>query len=1066
MKYSLILGLIVLSLCVHAQTLRVNSSTSNGVTKTDSLWYTHQEYLGHVFGNLNFAEVTSNFLIDRAPGKLSTTAHDGKNSNDSTIRSTLHAMGIYTNFYYAALDTNGSYAPQHPQSLATAINDNWAINQIPILLINHSYHSIRSDAASLGLFTTNVDTTILYDNTTRTISPYQKHRLFAGMPFFKGRDFASNGDVVFNILPTTMLVTDTIAGQIQIDFGDGNGYVNVTANTLKSIYYSSSGPKIINIKQGGLESTSGFNFIKNELFFNMQPFPTPSEEANRTLNRLGGSGTIVEREIGSSCDNTFDKPIIVVEGFNIEEALDARQLLNSLNPNGLVTQLRALGYDFVTVRFTNNTASIFDNAQALRQVIEDVNTEKAGSNKINIIGLSMGGLITKYCLKDMEDNSIAHNVENFFSYDAPHQGAYIPLGIQHLLFDASKALSQVKYDPNVMTLTAQLNSDAGTQLLQQHRNGVTVNGRNTFANTYAAKGYPTQCNNYGIANGRADGVGLGYPDAAQLLDFRAETYYLFRVYNHKQELYSTSVNNSTISYLRSSGFATSIFGPKGIYKVSSRVKFDGELSHETVPGSTAPFIDEYETNLLASFRGSADIWSQFIDRQISTFVPTASALDLNNQNYGANGFYFSQNPYYNLTTDSNPLSKTPFDDISYPSTSEEHLLMSPRVTNFVFEKIYGSPIPSTCAGICAATAEFSGLVNVCNVANPEITFTNMPSGVIVNWVLPSGLSVLSGQGTNSIRINHAATGTYTGGYVTLSRPGCPTASYGFTVQFTEPTSISGPAQLCTNSTYNIPNLPNGAVVTWEVIGSSAEITENYNDHVVLSGVDNGQVKLKATVVSSCGTHIIESPYINNGWPYYVTLTDIYNDGMGTSQGYLCSDAWSFDNYHNTFSYIIPSGSGTVTLHYQIYGSSGLVYSNDVTVTGTQILPNNLANGTYTLDVWISGGPCNLSTELSEVEIIYQSCDLSKISVYPNPANSELNISFSSEAKHMDISRATKQSFSVKLFNEKGRLVKEGRTYPANNREIRLQVADLPNGTYFLHVFEGKKVTKRQIIVAH
>lgn len=1079
MKYFFVLGLIVLGLTLHAQTLRVTTSTINGVTKTDSLWYTHQEYVNHVFGNLDFTEVTSKFLIDRAPGIFSATAYDGLNSNDSTIRSTGAAMNVYANFFYAALDTNASYAPRHPKLLRASVAGNWADNQIPLMLINHGYHSIRSDAGTLGLITTSADQTVLYDNPGRTISPYQKHRLFVASPFVNNGKYSSNGDVVFRVFPNGMLVTDTIGGQIQVDFGDGLGYVNVSANTLKTVQYSSSGTKTIKVRQGALESISQFNFVREEVFYNMQPFPSSPETA-RAANRLGGAGTIVEREVGSGCDNTFDKPIILIEGFNIQGEATSSQLLEGLNSDNFVNKLHNLGYDFVTVRFTNNTASIFDNALALREVIQAVNAAKVGTNKLNVIGMSMGGLIAKYCLKDMEDNSIVHDVGNYFSFDSPHQGAYVPLGLQHLLSDASRALGQFRDDPTVNALVSKLNSDAGRQLLQQHLSDVTINGRNAFASNYAAKGYPVQCKNYGIANGRADGVGLGYPDTAPLIDFKAEVYFGVRVLNHKQELFSTSVNNATISYLLNRGFATTIFSGEPVYKVVSRVKFDGEMSHETLPGSTAPFIGEYLSNLFQSFSSQGDVWSANLGRSVSTFVPTASALDLNNQNYGANGFYFSQNPYYNLANDPNPLSKTPFDAITYATTNETHIEMNNRIANFIFEKIYGTALPTGCGNICSFTPEFTGLTTICHSSGPTtITIPNMPSGVKINWNMPAGVTLVSGGGTNSISVLTPGDGVYDGGYVTVTWPGCTSSNYNFVIAYGRPTTIAGPVPLCkTGGTYTIPYLPSDATVVWQVTGGAATLTSSNNTQAQLSFASQGlPTKLTATITSAtCGTIVLESPELSAGdLPYNFVDTQLFTDSRFGGPFVLCSNTED-NGFFNAFSYELdqaPAYPLTMKVFF-VSPATGIQLIETYTtsnISGTYRLPDILPVGSFDYWVELTGGPCGLRAfENAEGGVQVFDCGMSKmVSIYPNPASSELRIGY----EDLDQSGFTAKTstnkkeidFSVRLLNRKGILVKEGKT-SALKKEVLLQVSDLPNDTYFLHIKEGTKTTTKQVIIQH
>lgn len=49
-----------------------------------------------------------------------------------------------------------------------------------------------------------------------------------------------------------------------------------------------------------------------------------------------------------------------------------------------------------------------------------------------VLGQSMGGVIARYALKDMENNSINHQTRLYISDDAPHLGANVPQGFQHL----------------------------------------------------------------------------------------------------------------------------------------------------------------------------------------------------------------------------------------------------------------------------------------------------------------------------------------------------------------------------------------------------------------------------------------------------------------------------------------------------------------------------------------------------------------------------------------------------------------------------------------------------------
>lgn len=81
-------------------------------------------------------------------------------------------------------------------------------------------------------------------------------------------------------------------------------------------------------------------------------------------------------------------------------------------------------------------------------------------------------------------------------------------------------------------------------------------------------------------------------------------------------------------------------------------------------------------------------------------------------------------------------------------------------------------------------------------------------------------------------------------------------------------------------------------------------------------------------------------------------------------------------------------------------------------------------------------------------------------IYPNPANTELKIAYKTETNTSYVI-----PFNVKLLNQKGKVLKERKT-TNSNKDIVLQVADVPNGIYYLHIFEGKNVSKQQIVIFH
>ena len=72
----------------------------------------------------------------------------------------------------------------------------------------------------------------------------------------------------------------------------------------------------------------------------------------------------------------------------------------------------------------------------VEDVIKWVNSVKVGTIPNVVLGQSMGGLLARYALRDMENQFTAtgnttwqHKTSLYISHDAPHQGANIPLSI-------------------------------------------------------------------------------------------------------------------------------------------------------------------------------------------------------------------------------------------------------------------------------------------------------------------------------------------------------------------------------------------------------------------------------------------------------------------------------------------------------------------------------------------------------------------------------------------------------------------------------------------------------------
>jgi len=92
-----------------------------------------------------------------------------------------------------------------------------------------------------------------------------------------------------------------------------------------------------------------------------------------------------------------------------------------------------LGFDHYSVDFCDPTDYLQRNALVVRELIVDeiIPTLESGE-KLSLLGSSMGGLVTRYVLTQLEAESVHHDVDLWVTNDSPHKGAYVPLGVQFL----------------------------------------------------------------------------------------------------------------------------------------------------------------------------------------------------------------------------------------------------------------------------------------------------------------------------------------------------------------------------------------------------------------------------------------------------------------------------------------------------------------------------------------------------------------------------------------------------------------------------------------------------------
>jgi cytochrome P450 len=187
-----------------------------------------------------------------------------------------------------------------------------------------------------------------------------------------------------------------------------------------------------------------------------------------------------------------------------------------LNHTGMVDALHDNGYDLVIVGLDDGMQPIEQNVGVLTDCIKQARARTA--RPLVVGGLSMGGLISRYALAQIERTGQTHGTRVYLSIDAPHRGTYTSLGVQwfvHSLVPFMRALQGF-----ASLLDAPSNQQLLLHWLHDGKAGPSPL-RESFQTRLTELGYPRQPRKLAVSCGQRDGEGaaeagartLGWSDA-------------------------------------------------------------------------------------------------------------------------------------------------------------------------------------------------------------------------------------------------------------------------------------------------------------------------------------------------------------------------------------------------------------------------------------------------------------------------------------------------------------------------------------------------------------------------
>ncbi len=319
------------------------------------------------------------------------------------------------------------------------------------------------------------------------------------------------------------------------------------------------------------------------------------------------------------------------------------------------------------------------NAMLLVKLIQQVNATllaNGSTEKLVIVGPSMGGLISRYALSYMEKQqslgapNMNHNCRVWVSFDSPHDGANISPAAQHSIrFLAIVTGEQgVKYN-----YEKKLRSIAARQQLIEQVDG--LNSTNSYHNTFYTNlknngltnsgGFPMNVRKVNLLNGTVNGTNTLSPGAHNLSGEGFKRIFgpeikVLDIENWFMPTYSTS---QLLSYT----LVLNPFPPVYIWSKRNVTNTNSRGSMDAVQGS-------HNDNVIPGIRKGVDESSKFssthwaIYNKEFCFVPTISAL----------GFKQPVSNWHTRVDNRNLLcnNEINFDGYFMPPTNEKHIFLT------------------------------------------------------------------------------------------------------------------------------------------------------------------------------------------------------------------------------------------------------------------------------------------------------------------------------------------------------------------------------------------------------
>ncbi|MEV0412039.1 hypothetical protein AB0I68_14875 [Streptomyces sp. NPDC050448] len=346
------------------------------------------------------------------------------------------------------------------------------------------------------------------------------------------------------------------------------------------------------------------------------------------------------------------RPVVLADGFNLGPT-DFDWLWDGLE-NGrfpFISRLRAQGRTLILVGFKERSESILRNAETVTAALMRTISEQLDDTRLLVGGFSMGGMVARYALAKMEMQRMDHRTGVYLSFDTPHRGAWVPIGLQafaHYLAEVDD------------TYLRQIGSPAAQQMLWRYVDGVNgspkVSPMRTEFNEQLRKvgWWPRIPRLLGVSSGRGDGVGNGVGAEEKTLSCSGPLF------------------DGTYFLAQSQGDPAEVAVLNGVLGGPHTITTRGFPELDGAPGGTLESFGILG-DTLSSFGEAVDM----VHRTVC-FVPSVSAVairDLDRQ----------EDLYAHI--DSMPPDESELDDYMLSGKNDPHAIMTAEIGEWVLDRL-------------------------------------------------------------------------------------------------------------------------------------------------------------------------------------------------------------------------------------------------------------------------------------------------------------------------------------------------------------------------------------------